>query len=141
MNKKTLMIGIASFALGGLLFAGFTGAKAYQGNQQDGTGRNQFGLTQEQKTAVDQAIQNNDYNAWKTAMGDNQITQKINESNFSQYVQAQNLIKEGQNKMDEAKAIFDELGIKRGFGNGEGRGLKGCDCGNKTATDTATSAQ
>lgn len=132
MNKKTLMVGIASFALGGLLFVGFTGAKAYQGVQ----GTKASTLTQEQKTAADQAITNSDYQAWKTAMGTRPITQKVNEGNFAQYVQAQNLIKEGKEKMDEAQKILTSIGIDFKGGRGMMGGSKLTDA-QRTAIDTA----
>ena len=56
------------------------------------------------------ALSNEDYNAWVEAVGeDAKILDKINQDNFSRLVEA-------HSKMDEAKEIFNELGIERGHG-------------------------
>lgn len=74
----------------------------------------------EQMQAVMTAIENNDYSAWKDAVGKlangSEILAKVNETNFSKVVEAYNLAKDG--KMDEAKAIVDELGLNGLIGMG-----------------------
>lgn len=64
------------------------------------------------------ALQNNDYNAWKEAMGDHPMAEKITEENFEQFAEMHKLMQEG--KTDEANQIREELGF--GFKNGIGRG-------------------
>jgi len=67
-------------------------------------------LSEEQKQALREAIKNCDYNAWKAVVGNRPITQKINEGNFPRFCEALHLLHDG--KVDEARAIFKELGIK-----------------------------
>lgn len=73
--------------------------------------------------AVRDAIENNNYNAWKEAIGDARISEVIqNEEDFNKLVEAHNLILAG--KYDEAKAINDELGVSSwGSTRGEGFGI------------------
>lgn len=55
--------------------------------------------------AVRTALDNNDYEAWLAAVGeDSKMAEKINEDNFSRLVEAHNL-------MQEAREIMEELGI------------------------------
>jgi hypothetical protein len=65
--------------------------------------------------AVSQAIANNDYNAWLTAVGSTSpIAQKINANNFSQYVALYNL---EQQVLAQRKALgLDQLGHQGGVG-------------------------
>lgn len=65
-------------------------------------------------TAVQTALDNGDYQAWLTAIGDNNpFADKINESNFPRFLEAHRLMK-------QAGDIMTELGIERvGFGPGE----------------------
>ncbi|MFA6253029.1 MAG: hypothetical protein WCV69_02060 [Patescibacteria group bacterium] len=81
---------------------------------------------------MQQAITNNDYGAWQTAMT-TRVTEmrqqatdleaKINQDTFNKLSQAHQLMQAG--KIDEAKAIFDELGMFGPMGNGHmgGRGM------------------
>ncbi|HPH79011.1 MAG TPA: hypothetical protein PLH65_02915 [bacterium] len=66
------------------------------------------GMFGQGNTAVDEALTNNDYSAWQTAIADNHNSQEmlsaINESNFSQLVEAHNLMK-------QARTIMDGLGL------------------------------
>lgn len=84
----------------------------------------------EEQQKVQQAIVANDYTAWQQAM----ITQvatirqeasdlelKINQDTFNKLIQAQQLMKDG--KRDEAKVIFDELGMFGPMGHMGGRGM------------------
>jgi TolA-binding protein len=80
--------------------------------------------------AVNQAIQNNDYTAWQTAMEAkvtamrqqaDKLESTINQDTFNKIVQAYQLIKEG--KTDEAKAIFEELDMPGIGPMGKGMGL------------------
>lgn len=67
-------------------------------------------MTKEQREALKAAMESCDYNAWKTIVGDKPITEKINEGNFARFCEATKLLREG--KVDEAHAIFKELGVK-----------------------------
>ncbi|MFA6995017.1 MAG: hypothetical protein WC249_01245 [Patescibacteria group bacterium] len=73
---------------------------------------NQAAMTAKQ-VAIKSAITNNDYQAWVKAVGtSNPIVQKINATNFSQYVQAYNL-----------RLQADQIMTNLGLGKGEGLGL------------------
>jgi|GEM_PF-3596503 len=87
------------------LFAGTVYADQIQTGRQHSRGECNFA----NRAAVEQAITNNDYAAWKIAMGDNPITEKITADNFSKLVKMYNL-------MDEAKQIREELGLNAGPG-------------------------
>lgn len=65
------------------------------------------------QTAIMQAIQNNDYNAWATAITQNgrkpEILDKINADNFSKYTEMMNSFKSGN--FEDVKKLSEELGI------------------------------
>lgn len=66
----------------------------------------------EKREAIKVALEAGDYNAWLEAVGeDSPLAGKINEDNFSRLVEAHNL-------MEQAREIFEELGIKKGMGTG-----------------------
>ncbi len=88
------------------------------------------------KEAMRTAIENNDFNAWKTAMESrisekqgrlSELSGKLNEDTFNKMVQAHQLRQDG--KYDEAKTIMEGLGMPLGrggnglgLGQGQGRG-------------------
>ncbi len=73
-------------------------------------GKNKKNFDPEKREAVMNALNNNDYNALLEAVGaDSKIAQIINEDNFSRFVEA-------HNHMQDARAIFKELGVERGHG-------------------------
>lgn len=102
MNKK-LLVGILASGI-----IATTGVSAFANSQVDN------------RDTIRTALQNNDYQSWSQAITDTpmgeELLSHINSSNFTQYVEAENLMKEG--KTDEAKTIFDSLGVKGnpGFG-------------------------
>lgn len=65
----------------------------------------------EVRTASHTAIENNDYNAWATAVAGTSIAEKIDSSNFSQFVEAQNLRESGDH--EGARTIMEGLGIEK----------------------------
>ncbi len=73
------------------------------------------------RTAAQAAIASGDYEAWKTAVGaDHPFADKITAANFSRFVEA-------HQHLDQARAIFTELGLEGapgmgGMGKGQGRG-------------------
>jgi len=79
---------------------------------------------QEQHDAVHAALEAGDYAAWKEAVSnlghDSALVEKITEDNFDTYV-------EMHNKLEEAKALAEELGLERpGLGlNQKGPGGRG----------------
>lgn len=69
------------------------------------------------REAIDQAIKNNDYQAWVKAInGQGEELSVINESNWSQYVDAQNLIMAGRDQMQQGMDMLKDLGLKQGQG-------------------------
>jgi hypothetical protein len=77
------------------------------------------GMTDAQRTAIEKAIANKDYTAWKTAMGENNpMTQKITADNFAKFAEAHTLMQAG--KFAEAQKIMQELGLSFGQGRGNG---------------------
>lgn len=148
MKKKKLLISAAVLGLMTLAAAApyyYVQAQAKAGNQ-DGTGARFMGsranqnLTAEEtaafqekmaaneaqrasrQEAVNQAILNNDYNAWLAVVGSaSPIAQKINAANFAQYITLHNL---QQEVFAQRKALgLDEIGHRGGgFGRmGSGR--------------------
>lgn len=88
------------------------------------------------------AITNNDFATWQTAMNTRvvemrqqatDLESKINQDTFNKLTQAHQLMQAG--KIDEAKAIFDELGMfgpgmGKGHMDGRGMGMRGQGQGN-----------
>lgn len=59
----------------------------------------------EKREAIETALDNNDYNAWLEAVGEDcPMTEKINEDNFSRLVEVHNL-------RQQAREIMEELGL------------------------------
>ena len=84
----------------------------------DGSGKH-FGMRFDsaQHQAVEQAIENNDFDAWNNLMSDKKMTDVITEENFSQLVTIHQLMEDGD--FEAAEALREELGLpgmhKRGF--------------------------
>lgn len=76
--------------------------------------------------AIQTALDNGDYEAWKTAIDSHpRITNIINADNFGQFVQMHNYMQEGD--FEAAQEIRDELGLENTgpmMGMGFGRGWK-----------------
>ena len=72
------------------------------------------------REAVRAALEANDYQAWAQAVGeDSLMLEKINEDNFSRFVEAHNY-------MEQGRAIMEELGIEKGvFGKFGHMGMRG----------------
>lgn len=85
-------------------------------------GERNHGKMDEAHKAVIDAVQNDDYEAWKTAMAnlneDSKTLEAIdNEDDFEKFVEAQKLLKDGDK--DAADAIFKELGVEFGPKDGD----------------------
>ena len=70
---------LSVLTLAGFTFFSASKALAYRGDPAK-TGPN---YSPERHEAMETAFDNNDYNAWKTLMGDRGVTKKINESIFA----------------------------------------------------------
>jgi len=116
MKKTAIFLSATALVLGGLTMSSRL-AEAYQGDPSiQGPS-----YTAERHEAMTQAFENNDYNAWKELMsGKGRVTQVITEENFARFAEAHQLAQEG--KLDEAKAIRQELGLGLGNRNGDGSG-------------------
>jgi len=119
MINKTVALGISTLVLGGALFAPRM-VEAYRGDPNV-KGPN---YTVERHEAMTKAFANKDYNSWKNLVSGNKgrVSQVINEANFGRFVEAHNLALQGNT--DEANRIRTELGLglRNGFGNGQGMG-------------------
>lgn len=120
MNTKFAILGISALAVTGLFIAS-TKAYAYRG---DPTVQGPY-HTDERHTAMTEAFENNDYNAWKELMdGKGRVTEVITEENFARFAEAHRLAQEGN--MEEARQIRQELGLQNGNmhrgGQGNGQG-------------------
>lgn len=115
-NKKTMLFGATALVLGGLimtprLVGAYQGDPSVQGPD----------CSSERHETMEQAFGNNDYNAWKELMsGKGRVTQVITEENFARFAEAHKLAEEG--RLEEAKAIRQELGLGLGNRNGDGSG-------------------
>lgn len=121
MSRKitTLTLGATALILSGLIVAPKL-AEAYHGDPSV-KGPN---YTEERHEAMEQAFENNDYDAWKELMsGKGRKSQVINKDNFAKFAEAHKLAEEG--KMDEARQIRQELGLGLGNGPRNGLGRKG----------------
>lgn len=115
MNKKTVLFGLASLIMGGLVLA----PKAVDAYRGDPTvqGPN---YTAERHAAMEKAFETKDFNAWKNLMQNRgRVTQVINAQNFARFAQAHELAEQG--KVAEANQIRQELGL--GLQNGSGMGM------------------
>lgn len=70
--------------------------------------------SEERHTAMTQAFENNNYQAWKNIMQGNKgrVLEVINENNFAQFAKAHKLALEG--KTQEANMIRAQLGLGQG---------------------------
>ncbi|OGD08680.1 hypothetical protein A2397_04680 [Candidatus Amesbacteria bacterium RIFOXYB1_FULL_44_23] len=115
MNKKTILFGLTSLVLGGLVFTP-KAVEAYRGDPAV-QGPN---YTQERHQAMEKAFETKDYNSWKNLMqGRGRVTRVVNSDNFAKFAQAHELAEQG--KIAEANQIRQELGL--GLQNGSGMGM------------------
>lgn len=98
-------------------------AMAYQGDYS----KQGPAYSPERHTAMTEAMDNNDYEAWSELMADRgRVTEVINAENFARFVEARRLGQTGD--IAGADAIRQELGLrtsngeKVGAGYGEGQG-------------------
>ena len=115
MKKTAIFLSATALVLGGLAMSPRL-VEAYRGDPGQGPS-----YTAERHEAMTQAFGDNDYNAWKELMsGKGRVVQVVTEENFARFVEAHKLVGEG--KLDEARAIRQELGLGLGNRNGDGSG-------------------
>jgi hypothetical protein len=108
MKKTAVILGVGALFLGGLLAVTGT-VSAYRGDPA----AKGPGYSEERHEAMESIFESKDYDAWKEMMeGRGRILEVINEENFSKLIEAHELAGEG--KMDEARQIREELGLKGG---------------------------
>lgn len=116
MTKQSMLLGLASLALVGVIVAP-QAILAYKGDPSV-QGPN---YTVARHEAMEKAFETGDYNSWKVLMnGQGRVSQVINAQNFSKFAEAHELADQG--KIAEAKAIRTELGLGNGSGRGQGAG-------------------
>lgn len=125
MNKNAIRLGAAAAALivTTAVVAGISNASSVRGSGGGfgtGMGMGKGMMNQENREAMESALENNDYNAWKEAAGETRMAEGVTAENFSKFASAHELMQAG--KTDEAKAVFTEMGIAMG---GKGRGHDG----------------
>ena len=117
MKKTTL--GLGALAIIGIAGLSASAVFAYQG---DSTGQGQ-NYSIDRHTAMEQAFENKDYNAWKNLMtGNGRVMQVVNKDNFNKFAEAHDLAEQG--KTVEAQKIRQELGLSLSNGSGSGCGLQ-----------------
>lgn len=117
MNKKILGLGIITLALGAIVILPGV-SDAYRGDASV-KGPN---YTVERHTAMEKALETNDYTAWQKLMeGRGNVTKVVNKDNFAKFAQIHKLTEEG--KIAEAQKIRQELGLGTHNGTGQGRGM------------------
>lgn len=123
MNFQTLSLG-AAVAFGSLALT--TGAvSAYRGDPNV-QGPN---YTVERHQAMTQALESNDYQAWKSLMtGKGRFTQVVNEGNFARFAEAHRLMLAGDTAWAQKIRAELGLGLQNGQGRGQGQGTRGQGC-------------
>ena len=106
-NNKLIISAFSILTISAIAFTTISSANAYQGDYTK-TGPYH---TEEREIEMNNAFNNNDYNAWKTLMnGRGRVSEIINEENFSKFAEAHKLANEG--KYEEADKIREELGLR-----------------------------
>ena len=122
--KKSNKVLVGSLAVVMMGAFAVSSAMAYQGDYS----KQGPAYSPERHTAMTEAMNSNDYEAWSELMSDRgRVKQVINAENFARFAEARRLGEAGD--IDGADAIRQELGIRRSNGErvgaryGEGRGI------------------
>ncbi len=127
--KKTYYLTIAGLGL--LLTTAIVGASSFASNSFNGeteSQRNKFEhkFSAQHRQEISQAINEKNYSAWSETMKQkvqdmrghiDKMQESINQETFDKIILARQLMTEG--KTDEAKAIFQELGVNGRCAGGE----------------------
>ena len=119
MKNKAILLSGTALVLGGLILAP-KAVDAYRGEP----GVEGPDCTEERHEVMEQAFEDNDYNAWSEQMqGKGRVTQVVNEENFARFAEAHKLAEEGN--IEEASQIRQELGLGLKDGSGQGNNGQG----------------
>ena len=119
MKNKAILLSGTALVLGGLILAP-KAVDAYKGDP-NAEGPD---CTSERHEVMEQAFEDNDYNAWMEQMqGKGRVTQVVNEGNFARFAEAHKLAEEGNT--EEASQIRHELGLGLKDGSGQGNNGQG----------------
>lgn len=102
--RKEMGIGGAPIMQRGKMMQGKMGKGACMGEP----------MSAEDRDAIMQALNENDYDAWYSLMEGRPITEIINQDNFSQFVEIHNLMQSGD--FEAADQIREDLGLRPGPG-------------------------
>lgn len=107
MKTKKIILGISALGIAASALMLTKSVIAYRGDYtQKGPD-----CTPEKHEAMEQAFENNDYQAWKELMnGKGRVGEIVNEDNFARFSEAHRLAEEG--KYEEADQIREELGLR-----------------------------
>lgn len=97
-----------------------------QGSRKGGLNKKGRGMDSETRGAIRQALENNDYEAWKNLKPDRPCAEELSQEDFAELVEAHNLRQEGN--FEEAREIQQELGLGKGMSGGmmmKGKGMNG----------------
>ncbi|NCN99721.1 hypothetical protein GW920_01160 [Candidatus Falkowbacteria bacterium] len=118
MKKITLGLGILALTLG-IVSISAASVFAYQGDPTV-QGPN---YSVDRHEAMEEAFENNDYEAWKNLMvGNGRVMQVVNKDNFSKFAEAHELAEQGNTV--EAQKIRQDLGLGLRNGSGSGAGSR-----------------
>ncbi len=105
MSNKKVLITLAVVAL--VVAAGVSAVSAYQIGSNNASTSHSYNL--ERHAAMQKALQDRNYQAWLSLVGDRPITQKINRENFNKFVEAWRLAQRGE--FEQARILRQELGL------------------------------
>ncbi len=112
MKLSKVLITAAVFGL--FLTAGALSTYAFRGG---GGGKGGPNFDSEKNQAIQESLENGDYNTWKELVADTPMAnENITEENFARFAEMHKLMQEGNR--EEAEALREELGLpeKGGFG-------------------------
>ena len=116
-NSNKVLVGSLAVAMMGA-FA-ISSAMAHQGDYS----KQGPAYSPERHTAMTEAMDNNDYEAWRELMADRgRVTQVINAENFARFAEARQLAHDGD--LEGADTIRQELGLRTRNGEKVGAGYK-----------------
>ncbi len=132
--KQKFYLSVA--VLGLLITTAIVGITSFAATSSNNTDNGSRGFCQKQnKEEAIKAISNSDYSTWEQEMKQkvqdmrdqaDKIEQTINQDTFNKMVLAHQLMQEG--KTDEAKAIFEELGMPGVGPRQMGKGMQKGSC-------------
>lgn len=109
-NKKYII----APTLAALMLTAFSFSAFADSEEEKNPGERPF---MENHQEIEDAISGGDYDTWKALIGeyrpDAEILEVITEENFGELAKAHALMEEARVKMDEAREIFENLGVER----------------------------